>query len=121
MQKQRFSSRVLTALVNAVTGGSASDPTPPVGKYRAAGALEQLLGSVDIPLDVGQSSRVPAVRDAINAAHDTPNGYQRITELLEAVCDPSEYTDESTARRVAEYLNERLAREGLRLIQSGDR
>jgi Abortive infection C-terminus len=113
--ERAFSQRVIEALVEAITGGSAAQSGQPVGIYRSAGKLEQFFGNVDIPFSVGSGSRVPAVRDALNRVNSAPGGREKISEILEAVSDPEYYPDSVTADRVATHLNGRLQRQGVQL------
>jgi hypothetical protein len=116
-----FSPRVIEALVEAATGGSAVNSTKPIGVYRSAGRLAGLFAKANIRLVVGSNSRVPAVRDVLNQVNAEPGGPQRIADAIEAVAHSDENQDEETTARVAAYLNRALQRDGLRLVfQTGE-
>lgn len=60
-----FSVQAIHALAEAVTGGSASDNSNPIGLYRSGPKLERFFGALNIELRIGNGSRVPAVIDAL--------------------------------------------------------
>jgi hypothetical protein len=110
-----FSPRVINGLVEAITGGSASSRSDPIGIYRSAGVLESFFGEAGLDLHVGAQSRVPAVRDLLREANDPADGFERIRKVIERVADPADYQDSTKLAAVVAYLNVRLRDDGFEL------
>lgn len=110
-----FSPRVINALVEAITGGSASSQAKPVGIYRSGGVLESFFGEAGLDLRVGTQSRVPAVRELLRGANDAADGFERMKKVIERAADPPDYEDATKLNAVVAYLNERLGDDGFEL------
>jgi len=118
--RKPFSIQTLTALTEVVTGGSASDSTPSIGHYRSGPKLERFLGGLNIPLHVGNASRVPSVQQALDNAACESGGTDAIIRVIEAIADPRDYLDEpEKLTAVVEYLNKRLEFDGFQLRRLG--
>jgi Abortive infection C-terminus len=115
-----FSPRVIEALVEAVTGGSAAGSGRPVGIYRSAGRLGGFFAKVDIEVEIGNGSRVPTVRDVLNRLNREPGGPEKIADAIVAVAHPDENPDEETAAHVVAHMNRFLERDGMRLVLHRD-
>jgi hypothetical protein len=110
-----FSPRVINALVEAITGGSASSQAEPIGIYRSGGVLESFFGEAGLDLRVGAQSRVPAVRDLLRGANDAVDGFERIKRVIERAADPADYEDVTKLSATVIYLNVRLGDDGFEL------
>jgi hypothetical protein len=120
LTKKSFSIQTLTALTEAVTGGSASDSTPSIGHYRSGPKLERFLGGLNIPMHVGNASRVPSVQQALENAARGADGSDAIIRVIEAVADPRDYLDApEKLDAVVEYMNKRLEFDGFQLRKLG--
>jgi hypothetical protein len=109
-----FSIQTITALIDVVTGGSGYSREKPVGNYRSGPQLELFLGAAGIELHIGNSSRVPSVRQVITQANEMNT--DAIVRLIEQVADPREYLDSpEKCNSVTEYLNARLNGDGYEL------
>lgn len=118
-----FTSPIIMALVEVVTGGSASSQREPIGIYRSGPVLEQFFGAAGINLHVGSQSRVPAVLEVLREANqrEAPEGFNLIKRVIEQVADSREYIDApDRVAAVVRYLNERLQPDEyeLRLVDS---
>lgn len=110
----RFSPYVIGALVDVVTGGSGSDPTPPIGIYRSGPKLEQFFLDCGLDLRIGSLSRVPATTALLRQAAAQSDGDERIKRVILRVCDPREYLAEpEKAAAVREHLNQALEPDGV--------
>jgi len=109
-----FSVQTITALVDVITGGSASGKIEPIGVYRRGWELEQFLGAAGIELHIGGDSRIPSVRTVIvNANKSDPDAVIRLTEQ---VADPREYLScPEKLSAVVEHMNKCLQIDGYEL------
>lgn len=64
----RFSTFIIGALVDVITGGGGNDQVEPVGIYRSGSKLEQFFLDCGLDLRIGASSRVPAATAAVRQA-----------------------------------------------------
>ena len=110
----RFSPYVIKALVDSITGGSASDQSPPIGIYRSGPKIEQFFLDCGLNMRVGSQSRVQATTDCLRQAAALPDGDERLQRVLLKVCDPREYLSEpDKAAAVREHINHALEADGL--------
>ena len=63
--KDSFSSYVINALTDVITGGGANDSSPSIGIYRSAYELHMFMRDCNIYFQV-EGSRVPSVRDKLH-------------------------------------------------------
>lgn len=120
----RFSSFVIKALVDAITGGAGQGPDMevPIGIYRSGPKLVQFFLDCGLNLEIGPVSRVPATTDLLRAAASRPDGEEVIKRVMLKVCDPREYLREpDKAAAVREHINRALEPEGLALVLVGGR
>ncbi len=106
-----FSPFVIKALVDVITGGSANDIQPPVGRYRSGSQIEQFFLDCGLDMRVGSASRVPAATDFLRgvAFHDPP----ALTRVLLRAADPRDYLDDAEkGRAVLARLNAALEADG---------
>lgn len=76
----------ITALAEAITGGSAYATGPSaVGIYRSAWRLHQFFGSFGINFEVGNRSRVPAVRELLTELNHDASGHDTLRKLFEGL------------------------------------
>ncbi len=117
-----FSIQTITALTEAVTGGSAGGGTPPVGLYRSGPELQRFFGQANLELDIGRGSRVPTVRELLTTTGKQADGHAAIIRVIELVTDPRDYLDApEKLDAVVEYLNARLRLDGYELRRAGQR
>lgn len=116
----RFSTQVITALAEVVTGGSAGDSSPSIGHYRSGPKLERFFGGLNVELRIGNASRVPTVFGALEHENKQTDGKSTIIRIVEACVDPREYLDdEPKLLAVVEYMNKRLRFDGYELRKVG--
>ena len=116
----RFSPFVLRALVDVITGGSANDPTPPVGIYRSGPALEQFFLDCGLDMRVGSASRVPATTDCLRQAMAKPEGDAALERVILRVADPRDYSNvPEKGQAVIERLNTALEADGYAVMIVG--
>lgn len=110
----------IDAIAEVVTGGSAYATDPTVGQYRSGPKLERFFAALNIDLSIGNSSRVPTVIDKLKELNWLdPSDLLRV---IEAACNPADYVDEPENHTAAlDYLNRRLAFDGLEIRQIGQR
>lgn len=110
----------IDAIAEVVTGGSFNGTGPGVGIYRSGPKLERFFATLNIELSIGNSSRVPTVIDKLKELNWLEP--QDLLRVIEAACNPADYLDEPNKHAaVLEYLNKRLAFDGLEVRQSGQR
>ncbi len=114
--KDVFSSYVLTALTDVITGGSANDATPSIGVYRSAYALHEFMMECGVSFQV-DGSRVPSVRDKLRELiFIDPTGAD-IVRMIEHVADPRAYISEpEKGGAVVDHLNKALEADGFRVV-----
>lgn len=116
----RFNNETIAALAEVVTGGSAGDPRPSIGQYRSGPKLERFFDGLNIELQIGNASRVPAVLDVLQRENKKPDGQTTIIRVIEACVDPRVYLDaESKLIAVVDYMNKRLQFDGFELHRAG--
>src|SRR5262245_44328372 len=115
----------ITALAEAITGGSAYATGPSaVGIYRSAWRLHQFFGSFGINFEVGNRSRVPAVRELLTELNHDASRHDTLRKLFEGAIDPRAYLDiqkqlPDQLSKTVEYLNSRLQYDGYELQLHG--
>lgn len=110
----QFSTYVIGALVDTITGGSGNDSAPPIGVYRSGPKIEQFFLDCGINMRIGGSSRVPATTEALRPFLREKDGDERIKQVILKVCDPREYlNDPEKAGKVREHINRALEPDGL--------
>lgn len=116
-----LSEQTIEALAGVISGGSANDPTPPIGIYRPGWKLESWFKSFNVPVDLQRESRVGATITAIRAALFIDNGDgQLIARIIESAADPRDFiTEPDRHTAVVEYLNRHLLFDGLKLEPAG--
>lgn len=113
----RFSPYVIKALADTITGGSANDPSPPIGVYRSGPEIERFFLDCGLDLRIGSSSRLPATIDFLRRTAADLDGDEKTKQLLLKVCDPREYLSEpEKAAAVRDHVNRALEPEGLSVI-----
>jgi hypothetical protein len=116
----RFSPYVIKALVETITGGSGSDPAPPIGIYRSGPKIEQLFLDCGLDMRVGSASRVPATTDFLRQTANNWDGDDLIERVILRVCDPRDYLREpDKASAVREHLNRALEPDRLAVVVMG--
>lgn len=110
----RFSTYVIKALVDVITGGGGNDQTPSIGIYRSGPKIEQFFLDCGLDMRIGSSSRVPATTDCLRQAARQWDGDEQIKRVLLKACDPREYLAEpEKASDVREHINRALEADGL--------
>lgn len=117
---ERFSTFVIKALADTITGGSANDPTPPIGVYRSGPEIERFFLDCGVDLRIGSGSRYPATLDRLREVSRDYDGDEQLKRLLLKVCDPREYLAEpDKAAAVREHVNRALEPDGLSIAIVG--
>ncbi|MEP3437485.1 MAG: hypothetical protein ABJN75_11970 [Hoeflea sp.] len=113
--EDRFSSFVITALADVITGGGANDSTPPIGVYRSAYALREFMRECGVSFQV-DGSRVSSVRDKLRELMFIDPTGNDIVRIIEHVSDPRAYISEpDKGVAVVEHLNKCLEADGFRI------
>lgn len=115
----KFSTFVIKALVDTITGGAGNETGPSIGIYRSGPKIEQFFLDCGLDLRIGSNSRVPATTDFLRqtAQHFDGNGDTYITRIIEKVADPREYLKEpEKAMAVRDHLNAALAADGFAVV-----
>jgi hypothetical protein len=112
----RFSTFVVKALADVVTGGAGQGPdvTEPVGIYRSGPKIEALFLDCGLDMRIGSSSRVPATIQFLRDLANHWDGDDAIKRVMLRVCDPREYLsapEKAVATR--QHLNAALEADGL--------
>jgi hypothetical protein len=112
-----LSEQAVDALAYIISGGSANDGEPLIGLYRQAWKLEAWFVEFGIKYEEGKS-RFPATVDAIRLASFLDDDL--LKRVIEKAADPRDFIGQPEKHHaVVEYLNARLAYDGLKLIRSG--
>lgn len=120
-----FSSHVIEALTQAISGGAGGSFAPgsvpePIGLYRTGAEIHDFLRDCGIDSSQGQGSRVPALRDCLRSAAQQPNGMSLLRRAIENVADPRAFGDRpEKAEAVRSYLNVRLVPDGFEVVIRG--
>lgn len=115
-----FSAFVTKALVDTITGGGGNDSGEPIGIYRSGPKIEQFFLDCGVDMRIGQSSRVPAVTEAIRQAARQPDGDDRLRRFLERVTDPRDYlADPTKGTAVVAHINQVLEADGFAIAVVG--
>jgi hypothetical protein len=107
--------QTIEALAMIISGGGGNDSTPPIGIYRSASKLESFMRGCNVAMRVGNGSRLPALVDALERAN--LSGDQTVLKnIIERAADPRDFvSDPDRLQAVIDYLNTRLAYDGLEL------
>jgi hypothetical protein len=105
----------IEALATVISGGGGNDQTPPIGIYRSASRLESFMRGCNVAMSFGGGSRVPTLVEAPERANR--GGDQTILKnIIERAADPRDFiSDPDRLQSVIEYLNARLAYDGIEL------
>lgn len=116
-----FSPQTIAALTEVVTGGSGGASAATIGIYRSGPKLELFLGTLNLDLHIGASSRVPAVRTLLLETNRKPDGQEAIGRVIEAVVDARDFLDDPDRLvAVVDYLNKRLSYDKFQLRKRGE-
>ena len=108
-----FSPFALKGIVDVVSGGSGSDPTPPIGIYRTGPAIEQLMLDCNLDFRIAGGSRVPTLLQFLRDIAQQPDGSESLVRVVERVCDPRDYGAVPQAHAATvEHLNTMLGPDG---------
>lgn len=111
-----FSAQSIEALAQAISGGSANDPSPSIGHYRQGWKIQRFLAEENVSFDVG-GSRLGSLINRLLALRDERNGPAALQRLAEKVADPRDFIAAPAAgTAVLEYLNRHLAYDDLGLV-----
>jgi Abortive infection C-terminus len=116
-----FAPLTITALSEAITGGSGHTATPSVGRYRSAYYLKQFFLAQNVAFDVASRSRVPAVQELLTTLNNDPKERETLIRIVEAVADPRDFIDEpAKLEAVVAYMNKRLIYDEFELRKIGN-
>ena len=115
-----LSPQTIDALAEVISGGSANNPTPPVGQYRSGPQLEKFMRACNNDFRVGQQSRLPALANCLIAINNGPDAAKVLTRTIERATDPwDSITEPEKLTAVVNHLNRVLAFDGLDLRHQG--
>ena len=108
-------------MVDVITGGSANDPTPPIGIYRSGPQIEQFFLDCGLNMSIGSASRVPATTDFLrevwSAWWDDGAAVERV---ILRVADPRDYLDRpEKGQAVVDRRNAALQADGYAVMIVG--
>lgn len=115
-----LSPQSIEALAEIISGGSANDSKPPIGLYRSGPRIERFMRSCNVDFHIGSSSRVPTLSGALieinNLESDQYDTEKVLTKIIETAADPRDFLDDPQRHAaVLDYLNQRLAYDGLEI------
>ena len=114
-----ISPQTIDALALVISGGSANDPTPPIGLYRSGPKLESFMRSCGVMMTVGSGSRVPTLAAAIIQTMNDRNN-EALQAIIERAADPRDFVQEpEKLEKVLGYLNSYLMHDGYELKRQG--
>ena len=108
MLETAFSLATLKAITDVVSGGPGNSSVPPIGIYRTAGAIEQLMMECNLDFRVGgMGSRVTRLNDFLRRVCDEdPEAKAKITRVIERVSERHDYiNDPDKQQAVIDHLN----------------
>lgn len=118
----RLSPQTIDALAEVISGGSANDPRPPIGRYRSGPQLEKFMRACNVDFCVGQQSRLPALVNCLIAINNGPDAAKVLPRIIENAADPRDFvTEPERFTVVVDYLNLFLAPDGLELRPQGQK
>ena len=108
-------------MVDVITGGSANDPTPPIGIYRSGPQIEQFFLDCGLNMSIGDASVVPATTDFLrevwSAWWDDGAAVERV---ILRVADPRDYLDRpEKGQAVVDRRNAALQADGYAVMIVG--
>jgi hypothetical protein len=116
----KLSPQTIEALAFVISGGSANDTTPMVGLYRSGPKLERFMRSCNVDLQVGSSSRVPALTECLIEVARGEEAQTLLPRIIEAAADPRDFLSApEKLTGVVDYLNKYLGYDGLELRRHG--
>jgi hypothetical protein len=109
----------IEALAMVISGGGGNDTTAPIGIYRSASKLESFMRGCNVAMSVGSGSRLPTLIEALERANRS--GEQTaLKNIIERAADPRDFLSHpDRLQAVIDYLNARLAYDGLELQRVG--
>jgi len=122
----KLSDQTIDAIADVITGGSANNSRPPIGLYRAGWQIEEFMKSLDLTVDLGSHSRMPAVKAALVSIRDWSFDEDTATEkyrrVIERAADPRDFIEHPERHAaVIEHLNRYLAFDDLTIETRGTR
>lgn len=121
-RSQRIAPQILVALVDVITGGSASSSAQPVGIYRSGPEIVRYFMRNGYDDSYGAWSRVAHTEEKLREILSMDRGPERILALVENVVTPVDYVGrEDRLQSGVDYLNQYLSFEGLELRWDGRR
>lgn len=115
----RLAPQSIEALAMVISGGGGNDTSPPIGIYRSASKLESFVRGCNVAISVGNGSRLPALIEALERANRGAD-QKILRNIIERAADPRDFLpDPDKLQAVIEYLNARLAYDGLELQRVG--
>lgn len=117
---KRLSPKVIYALAEVITGGSAYSGEPPIGIYRSGPKIVRFFGELGYDVSLGNNSRLPFTEQTLIEIYRQPTGIAEITRIIEAAADPRDFIgQEDRLENVVSYLNGLLRHDGFQLEKLG--
>lgn len=117
-----LSSQTIDALANVISGGSANDPSPPIGIYRQGWKIEAFMKGHGAPMSVAGGSRVSSLVSALHEVQGQVSGEDALRRIVEGAADPRDFAqDPERLTQVIDHLNKFLSFDGLKLEKRGMR
>lgn len=116
----KLSPQTIEALAVVISGGSFNDSTPTIGLYRSGPKLERFMRSCNVDLQIGNSSRLPALTECLIEVARGDDAQTLLPRIIEAAADPRDFVNAPEKLTiVVDYLNKYLAYDGLELQRRG--
>lgn len=110
----------ISALSQAITGGSGNGSGAGVGTYRSAWHLERFFTEEGLSFSLNSRARVPAITEFLHDLASTPDGIEVFKRLIVKSCDPRNFIgDNEGLQKLVEYLNNHLAFDDLMVAREG--
>ncbi len=114
-----LSPQTVDALAHVISGGSGNSQEPPIGIYRGGPKLESFMRACGVRMSIGSLSRLPTLVVAIESVMNAGD-VETLRRIIEAAVNPADFIgDPDKAASVVDYLNARLAFDGLTLRHRG--
>lgn len=114
-----LSPQSIDAIAEAISGGSAGAPTPPIGIYRSTPNIEKFMRGCGVSFSVN-GFRVPSLVDCLLDINLGFEPEKTLSRIIEVTADPRDFIrDPPRHAAVLEYLNHALRYDGFELQQQG--
>jgi hypothetical protein len=108
--------QLLEALAQVVSGGPGLGERRTIGIYRSGPEIASFMRTCGVAT-LGAGSRLPALAWALEQVTQRDDAAEVMTRIVEAAANPADFQDPEHHQRVVDYLNVRLAADGMVLTK----